>query len=195
MKFFSYFFDLGVYEGDIIAAGGSVDYTGEVIYQGYSYSIEGACLSLNGYSLHGYMKRFKRGNAVLCSYGNNEDDVSSHKKIARCDILLALNDMDRRSANFFEFRLFRDFLLWLIAIGEIILLISAIICFCKFIIGFRMAYLFLMAISGMGLSLMFYLRMACKAKTPLSYKAKLWTDEQLQRYEMPSDEDLLNDKK
>lgn len=193
MNLLNYFFDWGIYEGDIIAAGGKVEYTGEVIYHGYGYVVERAVLSLGEHLLYGYMKRFKMGNAVLCSLGDG-DDTSVHKKIAKCNIALALNDVDRRNANFFEWRLLRDFLLWVIGIVEVALLFLVLFAIYKICNGLCIG-IFLLLASFIGLSLMFYLRMKCKSGSPLSYKARLWTDERLQNFHMPSDEELLKEKK
>jgi len=196
MKVLDYFFDWGIYEGDILAAGGEVDYTGEVIYRGYGYIIEGAHLSLNGYMLHGYMKRFHMGNAVLCSYGENDksDGVPKHKKIAKCDIALALNDMDRQSADFFECRLVRDCLLWIIAAIQLLLIIVYPICFYVVFSSSQICRLVLTIAFFLLSSLLFYLRMLCKSKNPATYKARFWTDKELQSFEMPSDEELLKEK-
>lgn len=197
MKALDYFFDWALYEGDIVAAGGSVEYTGEIIYKGYGYTIEGAYISLKGNSFHGFMKRFKLGNAVLCTYGENSntEDAVRHKKINKCNIELALNDMDRKSADFFEGRLVRDFQLWLISMAEIVFFVMMSVCAFKSWVNFNMRYLLMLAICLIGLSLLFYLRMVCKARTPENYRARFWTDQQLQKYEMPSDEELLAGKK
>ena len=197
MRAVDYFFDWGLYEGDIVFAGGSVEYTGEIIYKGYGYTVEGAYISLKGDSFHGYMKRFKNGNAVLCSYGENSKTCEDykHKAIAKCNMQLTLNDMDRQSANFFECRLLRDFLLWVIAIAEIVFFGAMSFAIFKLLSGLHIGYLLMLASCFFALSLMFYLRMVCKARTPVSYRARLWTDEQLQKFEMPSDEELLNENK
>ena len=62
------FLDKDVYEAEIVYMGGRVEYTGKVLFRCLRYIVEVAELCYDDYHCTVWMKRFRRGGAVISAY-------------------------------------------------------------------------------------------------------------------------------
>ena len=184
-----YCLDFGIYELDVLYAGGKVEYTGEVIYKGFGYSVEKAIISLGGFELVGYMKRFKRGNAVYCLYSSKGLEFTKQEWKAKYEIKKILSDKELHDVDFYEFHAVRDVLIFLTSLVSIGTIIMSIYCFNQWMSDFESSRLYMIFVCVGAFILMLNMRGVCKSLEMKNYKAKLFRQEDLEKFRRMYDDE------
>ncbi len=171
MLFLTSLSEKDIYEGDVIYSGGTVEYTGEVVHRGVLYTVEKAVVSLGSYSFTGYMKRFRAGNAVLCSHKLKDCQSSNYKQYYSMVKMLRRNDVNDDAI--FVFRAVREFMLLGLSALMILFLFGLWKCFdCFFLEQRGMSAIFMGLVFVIAIFLMKYLKYLCKIRLPYGYIPK-----------------------
>ena len=168
MLFFTSLFEKEIFEGDIIYSGGNVEYTGDIVHRGMGYHVEKAIVSLGTYRFTGYMKRFKAGNAVLCSYKLKDTHSDNYKQYY--SIVKKLRRNDITDDDIFVFRAVREFMLFGLSVLMFVFFMGVGKCVDMFIFYERgISAIFMGLIFLIAIIIMKYLKRLCKIRLPYGY--------------------------
>lgn len=178
------FRELDLYEGDIVYAGGVVNYSGCIVKKGIGYTVEKATIMLGDYVLCGYMKKYRSGNAVLCANKSNIDNNMGYM-LVKDKIASVLRKRDMADDNFFTFRAVRELLTLFLNLVIFLLVLFSFYCFCQFLGGFYTGFLAMIGICMISIAIMNVLKVSCKTRLPYGYQARSWLTAELRECYLP----------
>lgn len=95
-----------IYETDIVALGGTVLYTGNIIVKSRRSSVKEAIITLAGTNITVYMECFRDGSSVLCNFLENGKPVAKNPSEAEY-FLNCYKSLRSKNDIFLEFVFFR----------------------------------------------------------------------------------------